>query len=130
VGDLGYGFGLGLIFGVGLGEEAGGDLDAEEEMAGALGVDVVGGYALEDFTQGELDGGAVFELGEGEGGAAAAARGEVLHGAARGVVVVAEGLVAEAGRGAAMAVGEDVAALHSGFGLCVWHGGTLLADIA
>jgi hypothetical protein len=71
VGDLGDG--LDLLLGVEFGEEAGGDLEAVEEVSGALGVEVVGGDALEDLGEGELDGGAVFELGEGEGGAAAAA---------------------------------------------------------
>ncbi len=126
VGDLGDGPRLGLVFGVVFGEEHRGDLEAEEEVAGAFGVDVVGGDALEDLGEGELDGGAVFELGEGEGGGAAAARGEVQHGSAGGVVVVAEGLVAEAGGGAAAAVGEDVAALHLGGGFGGFgHGGLL-----
>jgi ABC-type nitrate/sulfonate/bicarbonate transport system permease component len=46
-----------------------------------------------------------------EGGAAAAALFRVGYGFAGGVVVVAEMLAAEAGAGAAVAVGEDVAAL-------------------
>jgi hypothetical protein len=37
-----------------------GDLEAVEEEAGAAGVDVVCGDALEDFADGGLDRGAVF----------------------------------------------------------------------
>jgi len=55
------------------GEVGGGDLEAVEEQAGALGVDVVGGDAAQDFADGELDGGAVFGLGHVEGGLFAAA---------------------------------------------------------
>jgi hypothetical protein len=95
VGYFGYGFNL--LFGVEFGEETGGDLEAVEEVAGAPGVDVVAGDALEDLAECELDGGAVFEFREGEGGAAAAAGAGVLDRAAGGVVVVAEVLVAEAG---------------------------------
>ena len=42
------------------GEVETGDLEAVEEEAGAAWVDVVGGDALEDFSDGGLDGGAVF----------------------------------------------------------------------
>jgi hypothetical protein len=55
------GFG-GVRFGAGgrgLGQVEAGDLEAVEEQAGAAGVDVVGGNALEDFADGVLDGGAV-----------------------------------------------------------------------
>jgi hypothetical protein len=128
VGDLGDG--LDLLFGVEFGEEAGGDLEAVEEVSGALGVEVVGGDALEDLGEGELDGGAVFELRQSEGGAATAAGGGVRDGAAGGVVEVAEVFVAEAVAEAAVAVGEDVAALHGGVLGGVWHGGTLLGDVA
>jgi hypothetical protein len=44
----------------GFGEVEAGDLEAVEEQAGAAGVDVVGGYALQNFADGVLDGGAVF----------------------------------------------------------------------
>ena len=107
--------------GWGFGEVGAGDLEAVEEEAGAAGVDVVGGDAAEDLADGGLDGGAVFGVGEVEGGAAAAALVGAGNGAAGGVVVVAELLVAEAGAGAAVACGEDVAALQLGFG--GWCGG-------
>ena len=103
------------------GEVEAGDLEAVEEEAGAAGVDVVGGDALEDFADGVLDGGTVFGEGEVEGGAAAAALVWVGDGFSGGVVVVAEVFCAEAGAAAAVAVGEDVAALVAfwcaGFGV-------------
>jgi hypothetical protein len=49
------------------GEVEAGDLEAVEEEAGAAGVDVVGGDALEDFADGGLDGGAVFRERQVEG---------------------------------------------------------------
>ena len=59
----------------GFGEIEAGDLEAVEEQAGAAGVDVVGGDALEDFADGVLDGGAVFRVREVEGAAFAFAAG-------------------------------------------------------
>jgi hypothetical protein len=111
--SLCWGLGFGGLFrgGLGFGEVEAGDLEAVEEQAGAAGVDVVGGDALEDFSDGGLDGGAVFGEGQVEGGAAAAALAWVCDGFAGGVVVVAELLLAEAWAGAAVSVGEDVAAL-------------------
>ncbi len=107
----GLGFAVGFFCGgLGFGEVEAGDLEAVEEEAGAAGVDVVGGDALEDFTDGGLDGGTVFGEGQVEGGAAAAALARVCDGLAGGVVVVAELLLAEAWAGAAVSVGEDVAA--------------------
>ncbi len=109
-------FGGGLLFG----EVEAGDLQAVEEEAGAAGVDVVGGDALEDLADGGLDGGAVFGERQVEGGASAAALFWIGGGSSGGVVVVAELFGAEARALAAMAVGEDVAALvlffrlHSG----------------
>jgi hypothetical protein len=98
------------------GEVGAGDLESVKEEPGAAGVDVVGGDAAEDFADGGLDGGAVFGVGEFEGGTAAAALARVGDGAAGGVVVVAELLAAQAGAEAAVAVGEDVAAAVFGFG--------------
>ena len=127
--------GVGLGFGGGgLGEIERGDLEAVEEEAGAAWVELVGGEAVEDLADGVLDGRAVFKRGEGEGGLLVLALGEVyglgstggVGGAATaGVVVVAELLVAEAGAAAAVAIGEDVAALEAAglggvFGR--WHG--------
>ena len=108
--------------GLGFGEVEAGDLEAVEEEAGAAGVDVVGGDAAEDFADGGLEGGAVVGVGDGEveGGAAASAGSWVLCGLAGGVVVVAEVFAAEAEAAAAVAVGEDVAALVA-FWFCLGH---------
>ncbi len=111
------------FFGDGFGEVEGGDLEAVEEQAGSSGVDFVGGDALEDFSDGGLDGGAVFGQGEGEGVGAAASGLWVYDGFARGVVVVAELFGAEGGALAAAAVGEDVAALVAFWFCCVGHNG-------
>jgi len=113
---LGVGGGLFDQFGSGpgglrFGEVEAGDLEAVEEEAGAARVDVVGGDALEDLADGVLDGGAVFGERNLEGGAAAAAGAWVLSRFAGVVVVVAEIFSAEAWASAAVAVGEDVAAL-------------------
>jgi hypothetical protein len=80
------GSGLALWWAGGFGEVEAGDLEAVEEEAGAAGVDVVGGDALEDLADGVLDGGAVFGQGEFEGGAAGSAG--VGYGFAGGVVVI------------------------------------------
>jgi len=104
-------FGRGFGGGLGFGEVEAGDLEAVEEEAGAARVDVVGGDALEDFSDGRLDGGAVFWQRQMEGGAAAAALFWVGDGFSRGVVVVTELFLAEAWACAAASVGEDVAAL-------------------
>jgi hypothetical protein len=105
---LGFGRGFG---GLGFGQVEAGDLEAIEEETRSARVDVVGGDALEDFSNGGLDGGAVFRQGQMEVGAAAAALFWVGDGFSRGVVVVAELFLAEAGAGAATSVGEYVAAL-------------------
>jgi hypothetical protein len=107
---------------LGFGEVEAGDLEAVEEQAGAAGVDVVGGDAAEDLADRRLDGGAVFWQEQVEGGTAAAALARVGDWLASVVVVVAELFSAEAWTGAAMSVGEDVAALvlFVGFG-CVLH---------
>jgi hypothetical protein len=63
-GDLFYGLGFDMGFcgicGLDFWQVEAGDLEAVEEEAGAAGIDVVGGDALEDFADGGLDGGAVF----------------------------------------------------------------------
>jgi len=101
--------------GGGAGEVERGDLEAVEEETGAAGVELVGGEAVEDLADGLLDGAAVFGDGEGEGSGAVLALGEVDGGDGRAgvgaAVVEAEVLVEEAGAAAAVAVGEDVAAL-------------------
>jgi hypothetical protein len=109
------GFGGGWLFG----KVEAGDLQAVEEEAGAARVDVVGGDALKDLADGVLDGGAIFGEREFEGGAAGAAGVRVSDGPAGGVVVVAEVFAAEAWAAAAVAVGEDVAALVA-FGCFGW----------
>jgi hypothetical protein len=48
------------VVGRGFGEVEAGDLEAVEEEAGAVRVDVVGGDAAENFADGKLDGGSVF----------------------------------------------------------------------
>jgi hypothetical protein len=107
--QIGFGFAAGLAGGRGFaGEVEAGDLEAVEEQAGTFGVDLVAGDALEDLADGGLDGAAVFGEGQVEVGVAGV---WVFHGAAGGVVVVAELFVAKAGAAAAAAVGEDVAAL-------------------
>ena len=90
-----------------------GDLEAVEEEAGAAGVDVVGGDAAENFADGKLNAGTIVGIGKRkvEGGAAAAALLRAGDGFSGGVVVVAEVFSAQAGAAAAVAVGEDVAAL-------------------
>ena len=101
-------------------------MEAVEKESGATGVELVGGDAGEDFADRELDGGAILGHGEGEGSLAGAAAAELGDGLTRGVVVIAEVFAAEAGRAAAAAFGEDVAALET-FGLSGrfggWHDG-------
>jgi hypothetical protein len=60
VGDLFDYFFLGVFVVLLFGEVEAGDLEAVEEQAGSFRVEVVGGYALEDHSDGGLDGGAVF----------------------------------------------------------------------
>src|SRR6516164_3026063 len=85
------------------GEVEAGDLEAVEEQAGAAGVEFAGGDALEDESDGGLDGRTVFWEGEFE----CVGFGEDVFAAAGVVVVVAEVLVAEADGGTAVSVGED-----------------------
>lgn len=115
--DLRWGWG---VFGVLAGQVGAGDLETVEEQACAPGIDLVVGDAAEDLADGELDGGAVFGDGEVEGVAVLMGT-RVGHRSAGGVVVVAEVFAAQAWAAAAVAVGEDVAALVT-FGL--GHGGT------
>ena len=101
-----------FVFVLLFGEVEAGDLQAVEEQACSFGVEVVAGYALQDDSYGGLDGAAVFGQGQVEAGMAA--EGSAGGWFAGGVVVVAEGLSAEADAAATMAVGEDVAALEAG----------------
>jgi hypothetical protein len=99
----------GKVGGLGAGdasEVGGGDLESVEEAVGTPEVEVAGGDAAEYLEEGDLDGGALIDAGHGEE-AGAAADG---HGRAGGSMVVAEVKSAERGRGAAMAIGEDMAA--------------------
>jgi hypothetical protein len=77
-------------------EVVGGEFDAVEDEAGALGIEGVGGDAGEDVGEGEMDGGVVLERGEGEDGLVGDLA-EVFGGAVGVVMVVAEALAAEAG---------------------------------
>ena len=87
----------------------------------------IGGDAAEDLADGVLDSGAVFGKRKVKGGAAASALLRVGDGFSGGVVVVAEVFSAQAGAAAAVAVGEDVAALILFGGWCgVLHGGVPL----
>ena len=110
--------------GGGLGKVEAGDLEAVEEQAGASGIDVVGGDAAENFADGLLDSGTVFGEGVVEGGAAASALLGIGDGFSGGVVVVAEVFSAQAGAAAAVAVGEDVAAL-----ILFWCVGSVVDDV-
>ncbi len=103
--------------GLGFGEVEAGDLQAVKEQAGSAGVNFVGGDALEDFADAVLDRTAVLRIGEGEGGDSGFALFGVLEGLAGGVVVVTKLFLPEGGAGAAVSVGEDVAALEAHFGV-------------
>ena len=117
------GFGFGVSVSRGFGEVEAGDLEAVKEEAGAAGVDVIGGYAAEDLSDGMLDSGAVFGKRKVKAGAAGSPLLRVGDGFSGGVVVVAEVFSAQAGAAAAVAVGEDVAALILFGGWCgVLHG--------
>ena len=105
--------GLRVLLRRGLGEVVAGDLEGVEEESGAAGVEVVGGYALNDLADGGLDGGSVLREREVEGASAGFAAARVLRRLASGVVVVAEVFVAETGGAATVAVDEDVAALEA-----------------
>jgi hypothetical protein len=113
-GDLFYGLrgffaGIARRLGGLAGEVVAGYLEAVEEETGSLGVDLIVGDAEEDLADGELDGGAVFGHGEVEGVAVFA--GARVRDRAAGGVVVAKVFLAQAWAAAAVAVGEDVAAL-------------------
>jgi hypothetical protein len=99
-------------------EVEGGDLEAVEEQAGAARVDLVEGDAAEGLGDGDLDGGAVLDEGEGEGGAAGFALGWVPNWDAGVVVEVTKFFVAQADGAAADAAGENVAALEAHGGWC------------
>ena len=112
---------LGVARFFGQGDDGG--LQAVEQQAGAARVQVVGGDALQHERDGVQDAAAVGELvgaGELKGAEAGLVGGGVLDGAARGVVLIAKLLPAQAGRGAAVAVHIDVAAAEAlaGVGLC------------
>jgi hypothetical protein len=130
---------VGVFCGAGFfGEVGGGAVAAAEQEFGALHVELVGGDAAGELGDGELDGGAVFERRQDEGGVGidqgllgggGVAGGE---GVARGVVVVAEVLLAEGEGAAAVALGEDVAALvaaGAGVGGFGWGGGLGLCRV-
>ena len=117
---------------VGPGTVSGGDLEAVEEEAGALGVDLVGGEGAEDFGEDDLDGAAVFEQGQGDGrGLRRGGGGSVGYGfggrdariSAAGLKVeVAEAVSADGDGAAFLSAGTDVLALVVGGVLGDWHG--------
>ncbi len=92
-------------------------MQAVEEQAGSAGVNFVGRDALEDFSDAVLDGAPVFGIGECEGGDSGLAFFGVLEGLAGGVMVITKLFLPEGGAGAAVSVGEDVAALEAHFGV-------------
>jgi hypothetical protein len=92
-GFLGFGSGFGIGFGIVrllLRKIAAGDLEAVEKETGSAWIEIVGGDALKDFSDGGLDGGTVFGHREVEGSAAATALIGIDDGFAGSVVVVAE----------------------------------------
>jgi hypothetical protein len=94
------------------GQQGDDDAQAGDEAGGAVDVEVIGGDAAEQLGGDQQGGGAVFDDGEIERlpGVDVAELAGGRGWAAGGVVVVAEGLVAESGRAAAVSVGEEVAA--------------------
>jgi hypothetical protein len=96
--DLFHGFQFGRVFAAAtcagsgwcFGKIAAGDLEAVEEETGSAWIEIVGGDALKDFSDGGLDGGTVFGHREVEGSAAATALIGIDDGFAGSVVVVAE----------------------------------------
>ncbi len=113
---------LGVAFGfAGPGKVEAGDLETVEQEASAFEINLVGGDALQDLSDGALDCAAIFRRGEVEAGLAAATLAGAFYGFASGVVVVAEFFVAEAGATAAVSFCEDVSALKA-FGFAR-HGG-------
>jgi len=95
-------------------EVDGSELEAEEKAAGAFGVDAVLGDSLNDFVDGELDGGGVFEEGYLEVGGVREVFG-VFGCVALEVgveVEVAVGLAAEGGGAAFVSRGQDVTAFE------------------
>jgi len=108
-------------FGGRFGQVAGGDLHGVEQQAGAFGVEHAVGDALGDDRNGGLDGGTVFERREVEGGELVAEFGLERAGFVGAEVVVTEVFRAQGFAAAAVAVGEDVAALEV-LALGVRHG--------
>ena len=105
---------------------AGCDLEAVEEESGALGVELIGREGAEDVGENDLDGGAVFEHGEGDGrGLGCGSSGSVGDGCGgsdggasptRLQVEVAEAVSADGDGGAFLSGGTDVLSLvESGF---------------
>jgi len=92
------------------GQSAAGGVEAVEEEAGALGVDLVGGDEGEDLGEGELDAGEVVDVGHFEFVGGGMDSSVARAGAAGGVVVVAELLAAQGGGAATASGGVDVAA--------------------
>jgi hypothetical protein len=99
-----------------------GQLKGEDHEAGNRAVEPAAGDSGHHLGEGALDGRAIHEAGQMEGGQSWLSPGCTR--AARGVVVEAELLVAEGGRTAATAGGQEVVAGWTGCG----HGGSSLVE--
>jgi hypothetical protein len=104
-----------LFGGFRFGQVGAGDLEAVKHDACTASIEVVGRDALEDFADGVLDSAAIFRDGHGKRADALLAGDRIGDGLAGAVVEVAKVFVAERRAGAAVSVGEDVAALEPYF---------------
>jgi len=115
-----------------LGQVSAGDLEAVKEQARAARVEVICGDGMEDETDGGLNGDAILRGWQSEDTTAGFTLTQVGGGFTGGVMVVAEVFIAQARAAAAVAVGEDVAALvaFGCFGRDVVHGSLLVGCFA
>ena len=96
------------------GDVAASYLKAVEQKTGAAGIDLIGSDETQDFTERELEGGAVRGVGKGEFIAFLFAQARVLDGRPVGGVVVAEVLAAQRPGAATPPVGVHMAAEIAG----------------
>jgi len=100
-----------------------GELEAVEQQACAVDVELVGGDALDELSEGGVHLGAVARRGQAEA-AAGAAGVWVGDGHSAGMVVVAMALAAQGGRAAAVAVVEEMRAVFYGHSCSPSPGGS------